>query len=204
MDQQINSAPSVVVLAGPNGSGKSTAAVRLLHDALGLMEFVNADVIAQGLSAFRPESVALSAGRIMLKRLDELAECRESFALETTLASRSLAPWIRSLKNDKGFCFRLVYIWLRSVDLNISRVASRVLTGGHHVPEETIRRRYHRSVRNLFDLYMPLATTWEVFDNSATGDFRLVAAGSGTTSPAIHDPELWSALRMSYDAAADE
>jgi predicted ABC-type ATPase len=196
--------PSVVVLGGPNGSGKSTAAVRLLHDTLELMEFVNADVIAQGLSAFRPESVAVSAGRIMLQRLDELAESGESFALETTLASRTFAPWIESLKKLRGYRFRLVYIWLQSADLNVSRVASRVKTGGHHVPETTIRRRYYRSIKNLFDLYMPIATTWEVFDNSISGDFQLVATGGEGIATRLYAPDLWSLLRVHYDSARNQ
>lgn len=197
-------APSVVVLGGPNGSGKSTAAVRLLRETLEMMEFVNADVIAQGLSAFNPSNVAFSAGRIMLRRLDDLANAGADFALETTLATRSLAPWIASLKEGKGYTFRLVYFWLQTVELNVTRVKSRVLSGGHGIPEEVIRRRYLRSIRNLFDFYMPIATTWEVFDNSAAEDPQIVAAGGEFEPIQIYLPDRWSTLRSYYEEAGTE
>jgi predicted ABC-type ATPase len=119
----------VIVLAGPNGAGKSTAAPYLLRGALGVTEFVNADVIAQGLSAFAPEAVAVAAGRIMLARLRELASKRVSFAFETTLASRSFAPWLASVVAG-GYSFHLLYLWLPSADLAVSRVADRVRFGG--------------------------------------------------------------------------
>src|SRR4051794_8354678 len=110
--------PSVVVIAGPNGSGKSTAAPELLHGVLGVSEFVNADIIAQGLSAFNPERAAMAAGRIMLARIKGLAETRESFAFETTLASRSFAPWISGLIAG-GYDFGLVFLWLPSPEMAV-------------------------------------------------------------------------------------
>lgn len=197
-------APSVVILAGPNGSGKSTAAVRLLRDTLAMMEFVNADVIVQGLSAFRPEGAAVAAGRIMLERLKSLARNAESFAFETTLASRTLAPWLRTIHEEHQYHIRLVYIWLESVELNISRVASRVRMGGHDVPADTIRRRYIRSIRNLFDLCMPIADTWEIFDNSDSPHLCTVAGGGLDSPLKIHDTRLWSTLRSQYDATGYE
>ena len=106
--------PSIVILAGPNGAGKSTVAPALLHGALAVDEFVNADVIARGLSAFDPESVALTAGRVMLARLHELAEQRVSFAFETTLASRTFAPWLRDLKAS-GYAVHLFFLFLSLV-----------------------------------------------------------------------------------------
>ncbi|MGO9111127.1 MAG: AAA family ATPase [Thermoguttaceae bacterium] len=151
--------PAVIVLAGPNGSGKTTAAPKLLPDVLGVIEFVNADTIAQGLAAFGPELVALEAGAIMLSRLRDLAKEKRNFAFETTLAGRSLAPWLARLIDD-GYEFHLVYLWLPSADLAVARVADRVRMGGHHVPEETIRRRYRAGLRNFFRLYMQLATLW--------------------------------------------
>jgi len=143
------STPNLVVLAGPNGAGKSTAAPALLQGTLGVTEFVNADVIAQGLSAFDPDRVALAAGRIMLRRLQELARQGVSFAFETTLASRSFAPWIRELART-GYLFHLVFLWLPSADFAVQRVANRVRLGGHDVPEMTIRRRYHLGLYNFF------------------------------------------------------
>src|SRR4051812_43223741 len=103
--------PAVVVLGGPNGAGKSTAAPRLLRGSLKVEEFVNADTLAQGLSAFRPENVALEAGRIMLKRLDDLESQRKSFAFESTLASLSLVQRLRRLK-DRDYRVHIVYLWL--------------------------------------------------------------------------------------------
>jgi predicted ABC-type ATPase len=127
--------PHVIVVAGPNGAGKSTAAPRLLRDALSVREFVNADTIAAGLSAFRPESVAIAAGRIMLARMRVLAAAREDFAFETTLASRSFAPWLAGLQSG-GYHVHLLFLWLRSPELAVSRVAERVRLGGHDVPAD--------------------------------------------------------------------
>jgi len=135
--------PHVIVIAGPNGAGKSTTAPMLLKGTLGVTEFVNADVIAQGLSAFQPESAAFHAGRVMLERLHYLAKERVDFAFETTVASRSFAPWIAKLKQS-GYTFHLVFLWLPSADFAVARVAERVRMGGHDVPEETIRRRYKK------------------------------------------------------------
>ncbi|HUQ69555.1 MAG TPA: zeta toxin family protein [Planctomycetaceae bacterium] len=195
--------PNVVVLGGPNGSGKSTAAVRLLHQTLSIMEFVNADQIARGLSPFNPEGVAVHAGRLMLERIDELSQRNESFAFETTLASRTFATFIKRLQQERGYHFRLVYIWLRDPYLNVDRVALRVESGGHNVPELTIRRRYYRSVRNLFELYLPLADTWEVFDNSHA-DFMPVAAGEAGGKSEVMNSEAWSLLKEAYDSAGNE
>src|SRR5579883_3459786 len=116
--------PKVIVLAGPNGAGKSTAAARVLR-ALGVGEFVNADVIAQGLSGFAPERVAMAAGRIMMQRLKELAAARASFAFETTLASRAFAPWLTDLKAG-GYQMHLVFLWLPGAEVAMDRVAERV------------------------------------------------------------------------------
>src|SRR5262245_57181479 len=124
--------PRVVVLAGPNGAGKTTASRTLLADTLGLLTFVNADVIAQGLAGFDPASAAVEASRIMLERLYTLAAQGADFAFETTLAARSLAGWLQTLKGT-GYTVDLVYFWLASPELAVARVAQRVSQGGHHV-----------------------------------------------------------------------
>jgi predicted ABC-type ATPase len=187
-------APTVVVLAGPNGAGKTTAARTLLAETLQLMTYVNADVIAQGLSGFNPESMAMEAGRIMLQRLHALAEQRASFAFETTLAGRSYGRWLRSL-GEAGYKVHLVYLWLASADLAVIRVAERVRMGGHHIPEETIRQRYQRSIENFFRLYRPLASSWKVYDNSAPGLPRLVAKGDETGTTTVLAQEVWEAIQ---------
>ena len=160
-EQAAEGRPHVLVLAGPNGAGKSTAAASMLWSPLGVTEFVNADVIAQGLSGFNPEGAAMQAGRIMLARLKQLAAGRASFAFETTLASPNFAPWIAGLR-QLGYAFNLYFLWLPTADMAVERVAARVRSGGHHVPEETIRRRYDRGLANFFRAYLPLATNWRL------------------------------------------
>jgi predicted ABC-type ATPase len=187
------SPPKVMIISGPDGAGKSTAAPELLQGALAVNEFVNADVIARGLSAFEPEKVALPAGRIMLERLAELAAARQSFAFETTLASRTLAPFVRKLKAS-GYLFHLVYLWLPSAEMAISRVEVRVQRKGHHVPDEIVRRRYERGLRNLFELYRPLATTWGVYYSASPKGLKLVAESNAAGEDLVHDVGLWASI----------
>ena len=191
--------PNVIVLAGPNGAGKTTAAPQVLREVLGVVEFVNADTIAQGLAAFSPDMVALEAGGIMLARLKHLGEHRRSFAFETTLASRSLAPWLAGLIQG-GYEFHLIFLWLPSANLAVDRVADRVRMGGHGVPEETVRRRYRAGLRNFFKLYQTLATTWAIYDNSDAGGMRLIAAGRGAVVSQIGDEYAWRRIQQEYDS----
>jgi predicted ABC-type ATPase len=167
--------PVVVVIGGPNGAGKTTSAQVLIPKGIGLRQFVNADTIAAGLSAFDPASVALEAGRIMLKRLDELAAQRASFAFETTLASRTFASFLRRLQAD-GYLAHVYYLWLPRPELSIHRVTERVRRGGHHVPPDVVRRRYWRGLANFFALYQPLADSWILSDNSGS-EPRVIARG---------------------------
>ncbi len=187
-------APSVVVLGGPNGAGKTTASRTLLAETLHLMTFVNADAIAQGLSGFHPESMAMEAGRIMLQRLHTLAEQRASFAFETTLAGRSYARWLKSLRRA-GYTVHVVYFWLASPDLAVARVAERVSQGGHAIPEATIRQRYYRSIRNFFQLFRPVVGTWRVYDNTQAGCPQLVAYGDDTGNESILMEATWRQMR---------
>lgn len=187
--------PNLFVIAGPNGAGKSTAEPRLIGGSLGVAEFVNADVIAAGLSARAPESVAIEAGRIMLKRLQALAETGASFAFETTLASRSFAPWIAKLRSERGYRFHLCYLWLRDPEESVRRVARRVALGGHHVPPETVRRRYARGLANFLDLYRPIADSWRVYDNSSSA--RLVAKRDMAGKEIVFDKETWLMIEKS-------
>ncbi|MBI3448915.1 MAG: AAA family ATPase [Acidobacteria bacterium] len=186
--------PHIVLICGPNGAGKSTLAPRLLTGALRVKEFVNADVVARGLSAFQPEEVSLAAGRIMLGRLRELARQRASFAFETTLASRSFAPWISRLKAS-GYAFHLLFLWLPDDDLAVSRVAGRARHGGHRVAEDVIRRRYRAGLSNFFTLYQPLASKWRVYDNSLAAGPRLIASGRGSAVRRVVDRRTWGRFR---------
>jgi len=193
--------PSVIVLAGPNGAGKTTSSAGIIQQTLGLAEFVNADVIAKGLSGFAPESAALQAGRIRLERLHELAEAGASFSFETTLASRTFAPWIEQLAAG-GYSFHLFYFWLPSAEMAIARVAQRVRMGGHFVDDATVKRRYQRGIENFFRLYRPLANTWTFYDNSQPAPHRLVARGRGRMEWDINRPVLWQRLKDTYDSSA--
>src|SRR5262245_28569957 len=186
--------PRVVVLAGINGAGKTTASRELLANVLKIPTFVNADAIARGLNGLNPESEAVRAGRIMLAQLDELAKERTDFAFETTLAARTYAGWLANLRAT-GYEVHLYYYWLDSAELAINRVAGRVRSGGHHVPDETIRQRYGRSVRNFFELYRPVADVWEVYDNSY-GQRALLAFGS-IDEELIVDEAMWDIFRRS-------
>ena len=185
--------PHVIIIGGPNGAGKSTSAPRVLRGALSVTEFVNADVIARGLSAFNPEREAIAAGKIMLRRLDELAEQRDDFAFETTLASRSFAPRVRALI-DSGYEFHLLYFWLPSPQMAIERVAGRVRSGGHHVPAETVERRYFGGLGNFFELYRPLATTWRMYNNTDPSGAKLVASGGLQSRERIYRAKEWKTI----------
>ena len=186
--------PNLVVIAGPNGAGKSTAAPLLIGKRLGIAEFVNADVIAAGLSAFSPESVAFESGRIMLKRLDALAESGVDFAFETTLASRSFAPWIARLRRERGYRFYLSFLWLPSAEMAVQRVAGRVRHGGHSVPPDHIRRRYERGLSNFFKLYAPIADSWEMHENTSPPPVLIAMKDEGRP---VHlaRPELWASIQ---------
>jgi predicted ABC-type ATPase len=187
--------PKVIILAGPNGAGKSTLAPRLIRDAVGIDQFVNADVIARGLSAFDPDSAAIEAGRVFRQRLDENQRQRTSFAFETTLSSRSLKPRLESLR-AAGYEIHLHYVWLRTPDMAVNRVRDRVRQGGHNVPEETVCRRYERGIRNFFGLFRPLADSWGVYDNSGPEGPVTIAIGSGEHEIAVVRPKLWAQFRL--------
>jgi predicted ABC-type ATPase len=185
--------PLVVVIAGPNGAGKSTTAPRLLQGALAVAEFVNADTIARGLSAFRPESVAVAAGRVMLARIRSLASARANFAFETTLAGRSFARWLAA-ERASGYRAHLAFLSLPSPELALARVAERVRHGGHDIPEEVVRRRFAAGLRNFFGLYREAVDTWQMFDNSAAGGLRLLATGRAEQPAEILHADAWENL----------
>ena len=189
--------PNVVVIAGPNGSGKSTAAPFLLRDYLGVKEFVNADIIAEGLSAFDAAKAAVPAGRIMLARLDELAASRADFAFETTLAARSFSTRLEELK-VRGYQTHLIFLWLPTPEMAIARVASRVRQGGHNIPDDVIRRRYDGGLRNFFQLYSPVVDTWRMFDNSNRNGYELIAQKLPNIKLYVENPAIWNSLVKEY------
>jgi len=155
--------------------------------------FINADVIAQEISGKEGAVADIGAGRILLDRIGQLELERQDFALETTLATKLLAKRIKSW-NEMGYDVHLVFFWLPNADLAVQRVADRVSGGGHHVPEETIRRRYVAGLRNLFNLYMPLVSHWRVYDNSAPFT-QLIAEQQRGGPEEVELPQLWNTIR---------
>jgi len=189
--------PIVVMLAGPNGAGKSTTADTLFRDMLPEVAYVNADIIAQGLSANDPGSVAMEAGAIMLRRLHAMADARLNIGFESTGASRSFAPWLRGLKAS-GYRVCVYFYWLSSADMAVARVAERVKAGGHFVPDETVRRRYDLGLRNFFALYRPLAATWALIDNSQNYNPRMIAQGGEGSETVIQNVTIWEELLLRF------
>ena len=148
---------NLYIIAGCNGAGKTTASFTILPEILECKEFVNADEIAKGLSPFQPEKVAFEAGRIMIERVNHLLKNKESFALETTLATRSYKSkliWAQ----ENGYTVKLLFFWLPTIEMAVERVAVRVSEGGHHIPKDVIARRYKRGIANLFKIYLPLSS----------------------------------------------
>lgn len=188
--------PNVVIMAGPNGAGKTTISKELLSGEFEIRHYVNADAIARGLSDFNSEEMAFKAGKVMLQHLHELAAERASFGFETTLASRTFAPWIAELKRT-GYRFHLFFVWVPAVEVSIARVAARVASGGHHVPSETVRRRYQRGLRNFFDLYKPLANSWKMINNAHPLKRSAIAESDGTME-IVHRPEIWQSIVQEY------
>ncbi|MDR0757300.1 MAG: zeta toxin family protein [Tannerella sp.] len=169
--------PNLYIIAGCNGAGKTTASYTILPEMIGCKEFVNSDEIAKGLSPFNADSIAVAveASRIMYKRIRELITMRKTFALETTLASRSIAKLLQGAQ-DKGYYVTLLYFWLNTPELAVERVKNRVASGGHNVSETTIRRRYRTGIQNLFELYMPICDYWMITDNSLS-PIEIIAKG---------------------------
>ena len=163
------------IIAGCNGAGKTTASNTILPKSLLVKEFVNADEIAKGLSPFNPEGVAIEAGRLMLKRIDELLDAGESFSIETTLATKSYINLVRRA-HQRGYVVHLLFFWLDSVELAKRRVAKRVALGGHNIPLPVIERRYKAGIKNLIEIFMDKVDIWSLYDNT-NGDATLVAFG---------------------------
>lgn len=188
--------PRLYIIAGPNGAGKTTFAREFLPDAK-CIEFINADLIATGLSPFSPESVALEAGRLMLERIHKLTELERDFAIETTLSGRTYVALIQQMRS-RGYRVAMSFLWLPSPELSILRVADRVRKGGHHVPDDDVRRRYFRGIQNLFHLYRPLVDSWAIFDNSASVPRRIASKEQGVLT--IYDSETFLILQQIAEA----
>lgn len=155
----------IVIIAGPNGAGKTTFAQEFLPHEANCPIFVNADLIAAGLSPFKPEAAAIRAGRLMLHEIRRHVDARESFAFETTLAGRGYATLIPRWQR-LGYRVKLIFLQLDQPETAIARVAERVRQGGHDVPVATIRRRFAAGLRNFREVYAPLVDAWALYDNT--------------------------------------
>lgn len=176
--------PTVYLIAGPNGAGKTTFATEFLPDFVKCRQFLNADLIAAGLSPFAPETQNVRAGRLQLIRIRELANAGEDFGFETTLAGRTYLPRLRKLRTD-GYRVAMFFLWLPTVQMAIERVANRVREGGHNVPEADIRRRHRNGLRNLMRDFLPMADSWWIFDASCLPPVLLANQDHGKM--VVHD-----------------
>ncbi len=183
------------IIAGCNGAGKTTASYTILPEILDCKEFVNADEIARGISPFQPEKVGIEAGRMMLKRIKNLLAAGESFAFETTLSTRSYVTFIEKAKH-LGYQVTCLFFLLDSEELAISRVATRVKEGGHHIPEEVIRRRYKSGLKNFFNLFLHRVDNW-LFVNNSGDSYEIVAEGS-LNDITVNNVLQWEELKEKY------
>ena len=185
------------MIAGPNGAGKTTTALALQPDLLRLYDFINSDEIARGLAPLHPESMAVTASKLMIQRLRELLSAKKNFAFETTAAGTNYIKYLRSAR-QQGYEINLMYLWLSSPDLAVKRVEHRVTKGGHHVPEEVVRRRFKAGAKNIIEHYLPLAQTALILDNSAEQQ-RIIARKSIDDELEIEEKSVWQEiLRLAH------
>lgn len=182
------------IIAGCNGAGKTTAAYSLLPHWLEVREFVNADEIARGLSPFNPEGMAIKAGKLMLQRIEELLENKVSFAIETTLATKSYVSLVRRAQGA-GYVVHVLFFYLNDAALARQRVTERVQHGGHDIPVDVIERRYHAGMRNLFGLFMDRVDRWVVYDNSCSNR-RKIASGGSNVPTIVYDEITFEKMKQ--------
>jgi predicted ABC-type ATPase len=165
--------PTLFIIAGPNGVGKTTFADRYLPDEAKQLEFVNADLIARGLSPYDPEAAAMEAGRIALTRIRELIASRTGFTWETTMSGKTAVVWLRQAR-EAGYVLKAYFLWVRNSETTIRRIRQRVVEGGHAISEDVSRRRFFKTIQNFFTIYRPLMTSWRLYENELLGP-RLLA-----------------------------
>ncbi|ASB50938.1 zeta toxin family protein [Alkalitalea saponilacus] len=183
------------IISGCNGAGKTTVSYTILPEILNCEEFVNADEIAKGLSPFNPESEAIQAGRLMLEKINKLILNEQDFAFETTLATRSYRNLVLKAK-EKGYEITLLFFWLRTPELAVKRVETRVREGGHNIPEDVIRRRYDKGLKNFYQIFEPIVDEWMFIDNS--GEPYEIIAHKNTNSTTVKNTDKWNELLNQY------
>lgn len=182
---------NLYVIAGPNGAGKTTFAREFLPVYANCRNFINADLIAEGISPLAPEAAAFHAGRLMLREIELHMQRGDDFGFETTLSGRSHLRLFRRLKQG-GYAIHLFFLWIPDVSLALLRVRQRVLLGGHDVPEAVLRRRFGRSIGNFFSRYQALADTWNLFDNSGLTPSLIASGKSGRVR--VRNATLYNSL----------
>ncbi|MCG6155360.1 zeta toxin family protein [Rubinisphaera margarita] len=188
--------PQLYVIAGPNGAGKTTFARDYLPDFVECREFLNADLIAAGLAPFAPETQNVQAGRLLLKRIEELAMKNASFGFETTLSGRTYARLFTNLRNS-GYEISLFFLWLPTPDLAVRRVSNRVCQGGHHIEESDIRRRYVLGLQNLFELYNSRVDSMWFYDATLTPPLLVARKGTEEAAATIFDEARYQSIQSS-------
>jgi predicted ABC-type ATPase len=183
------------IISGCNGAGKTTASFNILPDLLNCKEFVNADEIARGLSPFQPENVSIEAGRLMLKRIDELINSNKDFSFETTLSTKSFINRIEYAKS-KGYYVTLIFFWLESIELAKDRVRKRVSEGGHNIELDVIEKRYKAGIKNLFKLYSNKVDSLLIYDNSIAESELIAEKEIEDELFTIHNSQKFNSLKM--------
>ena len=185
---------NLYIISGCNGAGKTTASFNILPDLLNCKEFVNADEIARGLSPFQPEKVSIEAGRLMLKRIDELIDSNQDFSFETTLSTKSFINTIDNAKS-KGYYVTLIFFWLESIQLAKDRVQKRVSEGGHNIEPNVIERRYKAGIKNLFKLYFDKVDSLLIYDNSKAKSELIAEKEIENELFTVHNSQKFNALK---------
>ena len=185
---------NLYIISGCNGAGKTTASFNILPDLLNCKEFVNADEIARGLSPFQPEKVSIEAGRLMLKRIDELIDSNQDFSFETTLSTKSFINTIENVKS-KGYYVTLIFFWLESIQLAKDRVQKRVSEGGHNIESNVIERRYKAGIKNLFKLYFDKVDSLLIYDNSKAKSELIAEKEIENELFTVHNSQKFNALK---------
>lgn len=181
------------MIAGPNGAGKTTTAVSVMDAPATIHEFINADEIARGLAPMHPESMALTASKLMIQRFKELLNAKKSFAFETTAAGTNYIKYLKSAQSQ-GYEVHLFFLWLSSPELAIQRVASRVAQGGHNISEDVVKRRYLSGLKNLNKHYLPLCDEATILDNSMEAKKTVIAMKKNKNEFVILNPKIWSEI----------
>lgn len=184
------------IISGCNGAGKTTASYTILPELLDCEEFVNADEIAKGISPFNPDSAAIQSGRLMLNRINDLIKKRQDFAFETTLSTKSYRNLILKAKQE-NYQITLLFFWLRTPELAVKRVETRVREGGHNILEPIIRRRYDNGLKNFFNIFESSVDEWIFIDNSGE-PYEIIAQKDLPNNVIIHNSSKWNELLEKY------